>query len=130
MRNARYLFKLQSQIVCHIEKNTYFLPARSRVGELAVKTVSHEVMNMTIPGIEERTDKLLMFHADNLKRKYKTEIERAIDRIKHPRSEWDKKFRKEWHKAKWRRIKGYRRFAQDKSKPTSDWLPGGKAHEK
>jgi len=85
---------------------------------------------MTIPGMEERTEKLLMLYAESLKRKYKTEIERAIDRIKHPRSEWDKKFRKEWHKTKWRRIKGYRRFALVLCKPTLDWLPRGKAHEK
>ena len=85
---------------------------------------------MTIPGMEERTEKLLMCHANSLKEKYKIEIERAIDKIKHPRSKWDKKFRKEWHKAKWKRIKGCRRFAQDKSKPTLDWLPRGKEHDK
>ena len=70
---------------------------------------------MTIPGMEERTEKLLMCHANILKEKYKEDIERAIDKIKHPRSEWDKKFRKEWHKAKWRRIKGYRRPANNRA---------------
>ena len=70
---------------------------------------------MVIRGMEERTDRLLVCHANNLKEKYRIDIERAIDKIKHPRSEWDKKFRKEWHKTKWRRIKGYSRSTQDRA---------------
>ena len=62
---------------------------------------------------QEREDDMPNLYADYLRQKWKAEIERAIDRIKHPRSEWDKSFRKEWHRAKWRRMRGWSRFARN-----------------
>lgn len=70
---------------------------------------------MKIQGMQERTDGLLMLHAEYLKRKYNAEIEQAVNKVKKPKNEWDKWFRKEWHKAKWRRIKGYRRPAKKRA---------------
>ena len=60
---------------------------------------------MTIAGMEERTDELLKLHADNLKRKYTAEIERAIDKIKlgvvpgRKRTKMDQWFRRQWFRT-------------------------------
>jgi hypothetical protein len=62
-------------------------------------------MKMTIAGMEERIDELLKLHADNLKRKYKAEIERAIDKIKlgvvpgRKRTKDGKWWRKQWYRS-------------------------------
>jgi hypothetical protein len=79
---------------------------------------------MTNNDSSERIDKLLQLHIDNIKQRYRKEIERAIEKIKNPRSEWDKWFRSQWHRAKWRRIKGYSRFAKKRANRHSGKLGG------
>jgi len=77
------------------------------------KRVIHlEVYTMQHCSNQEREDNMLTLYADYLRQKWKAEIERAVDRVKNPRTEWDKRFRKEWHRAKWRSIHGWSRFAR------------------
>ena len=72
---------------------------------------------MILADMEERTDELLKLHAENLKRKYKAEIERAIDKIKlgvvpaRKRKKDEKWWRKQWYRSMMRDRKAARRLS-------------------
>ena len=66
------------------------------------------------------TNKLTALFIACMQEKWKAEIEKAIDKIKNPRTEWDKRFRKEWHKAKWRRIHGWSRVVKKRATRLQD----------
>ena len=54
--------------------------------------------------MKERFDnEMLQLAALRIRERNRREIERAIDRIKEQRTEWDDSFRREWFRAAWKR---------------------------
>ena len=95
------------------QKQNIIVPFRSQEGREMVKAMQGTEHARQKRNNQERKDNMLKLYAEYLQQKWHAEIERAIDSIKHPRSAWDKSFRKQWHRAKWRKIHGWSRFARD-----------------
>ena len=110
--DMEFLMDIDRRQFREAHKQTIIVPFRSQEGREMVKAMQGTEYTMQNHNNQERQDYMLNLYADYLRQKWQAEIERAIDRIKHPRSEWDKSFRKEWHRAKWRRMRGWSRFAK------------------
>lgn len=110
--DMKFLVDIDRRQFREAHKQNIIVPFCSQEGREMVKAMQGTEYTMQNHNNQEREDNMLNLYADSLRQKWQAEIERAVDRIKHPRSEWDKSFRKEWHRAKWRRIHGWGRFAK------------------
>lgn len=110
--DAEFLVDIDRQQFKEAHKQNIIVPFHSQEGRKMLKARQDAEYTMQNRN-QEREDNVLKLYAEHLQREWQAEIKRAIDRIKHPRSEWDKSFRKQWHKAKWKRIHGWSRFAKD-----------------